>query len=83
MKKYQAIGSEETIFSVNFFQICDGDSIEEIETKLINDGFKKGKDGIYRGWIFDERIYDEGDGYLEPDCESHFVKVSIELSKDL
>ena len=80
--KYVAIGYNQNDYEINGIQLCGGDSIEEVEAKLINDGFKKGKDRIFRGWYFVEGCYNE-DGYLEPFCYDHYVEVSIENTRDL
>ena len=80
--KYMAIGYDQDDYGITGFQLCSGDSIEEVEAKLIKDGFKKGKDGNFRGWHFVEGNYDE-DGYLEPFCDGYYVKVSIENMEDL
>lgn len=80
--KYEAIGYKQDDYGLYSFQLCGGDSIEEVEAKLINDGFKKGKDGKIRGWHFVEGYY-EADGYLEPFCDAHYVEVSIENTEDL
>ena len=80
--KYVAYGNREDEWGGYSYQLCYGDSIEEVEAKLIKDGFKKGKDGIFRGWYFVEGCYEEGE-YLEPFCDSYYVKVSIENTEDL
>lgn len=80
--KYIAIGYDQDDCGITGFQLCDGDSIEEVEAKLIKDGFKKGKDGNFRGWYFDEGCYEEGE-YLEPFCDGYYVEVSIENMEDL
>jgi len=80
--KYMAIGYNQNEYEINGIQLCVGDSIEEVEAKLIKDGFKKGKDGNFRGWYFVEGYYDE-DGYLEPFCYDYYVEASIENREDL
>lgn len=80
--KYVAYGNKEDKWGSHSYQLCYGDSVEEIEAKLIKDGFKKGKDGNFRGWYFIEGCYEEGE-YLEPFCDSHYVEVSIESVEDL
>jgi len=80
--KYMAIGYNQNEYEINGIQLCGGDSNEEVEAKLIKDGFKKGKDGNFHGWYFVEGCYEEGE-YLEPFCNGYYVEVSIENMEDL
>ena len=80
--KYIAYGCKEDEWGDTSYQLFYGDSIEEIEAKLINNDYQKGEDGIFRGRYIEEGYYDKN-GHLEPYYYRDYVYVSIESTEDL